>query len=306
MSNQHRYLTLDNYLKEKYGQKVCKIALNGDFTCPNRDGTISTKGCLFCSAEGSGEFAGQRGEALEKQFASIRSMMHQKWPDALYIVYFQANTNTYGPLEKLKNLFEKAINLDEKIIGLSIATRCDCLDEEVLAYLEELNQRIPVWVELGLQTIHHQTMEFLNLGYDLKTFTKAVSNLRSRGITTIVHIINGLPGEDKNMMLETASFLNNIDIQGVKLHSLFILKNTILGKMYQENPFPLLSMAEYVDIVCEQIAILKENIVIHRISGDAPLKELLTPLWSIKKLVVMNEIDKLMKAKNYYQGCKRI
>jgi radical SAM protein (TIGR01212 family) len=304
MSNQHRYRTLDQYLKQRYGQKVFKIALNGDFTCPNRDGTISTRGCLFCSAEGSGDFAGKRGEALAAQFASVRRMMHQKWPEAYYIIYFQANTNTYGPLEKLKNLFEEAMKLDEKIVALSIATRCDCLPPNVLAYLEELNRRIPIWVELGLQTIHQRTMEYLNLGYDLETFAEAVKNLRSRGISTIVHIINGLPGENKEMMLETASYLNKLDIQGIKIHSLFILKNTVLGKMYQEEPFPLLSLEEYVDIVCEQLAILRENIVIHRINGDAPQGELLAPLWNVKKLVVMNEIDKMMKARNYHQGCK--
>lgn len=303
-NKQHRYYALDYYLKEKYGQKVFKISLNGNFTCPNRDGTISTKGCIFCSAEGSGDFAGDRFEPLEKQFTTIKNIMEQKWPNGLYIVYFQANTNTYGPIEKLKELFETAIKLDPKIVTISIATRCDALSPEVLDYLGELNTRIPVWVELGLQTIHPKTMKFLNLGYDTESFKKAVYALKARNIETIAHIINGLPGENKEMMLETSKFLNALPIKGIKIHSLFILKNTILGKLYQKNPFPVLSLDEYVDIVSEQIANLREDIVIHRISGDAPRKDLIAPLWSLKKFVVMNEIDKRMGALNYYQGCK--
>ena len=303
-NKQHRYYALDYYLKEKFGQKVFKISLNGNFTCPNRDGTISTKGCFFCSAEGSGDYAGDRFEPLEKQFSTIKNIMEQKWPDGLYIIYFQANTNTYGPIEKLKDLFETAIKLDPKIVTISIATRCDALSPEVLDYLENLNKRIPVWVELGLQTIHPQTMEFLNLGYDSETFKNAVYALKERNIETIAHIINGLPGENKEMMLETSKFLNHLPINGVKIHSLFILKNTILGKMYEEKNFPVLTLEEYVEIVSEQLANLREDIIIHRISGDAPRQDLIAPLWSLKKFVVMNEIDKRMRALNYFQGCK--
>lgn len=301
---QHRYNALDYYLKAKYRKKVFKIALNGNFTCPNRDGKISTRGCIFCSAEGSGDFAGSRYEPLEEQFRSIKTIMEQKWPDGLYIVYFQANTNTYAPLSKLKELFETAIRLDPKIVAISIATRCDSLSPDILDYLEELNSRIPVWVELGLQTIHPETMKFLNLGYDTETFRSAVYELRKRKIETIAHIINGLPGENKAMMFETINFINQLPINGIKIHSLFILKNTILGKMFLQNPFPVLSLEEYVDIVAEQIAHLREDIIIHRISGDAPREELLAPLWSLKKMVVMNEIDKKMRELDYYQGCK--
>jgi hypothetical protein len=301
---QHRYYYLDYYLREKYHCKVFKVALNGNFSCPNRDGSISTKGCLFCSEKGSGDFAGNPNDPLNSQFQIIKGVTGQKWKDAKYIAYFQANTNTYGPIEKIIDLAEQAIKLDPDIVAISLATRCDCLSEAVLNYLGMLNQRIPVWVELGLQTIHPETMEAMNLGYDLPTFQKAVNDLRLRNIDVIAHIIDGLPGETKAMMLETAQFLNSQDIQGLKIHSLFVLKNTPLGDEYLKKPFPILTMEEYVDIVSEQLAILNDRIVIHRVSGDAPVDDLIEPQWSTKKLVVMNEIDKAMKRKKYTQGCK--
>lgn len=301
---QHRYNALDYHLKTKYGKKVFKISLNGNFTCPNRDGKVGTGGCIFCSAKGSGDFAGSRHEPLKTQFDKIKAIMERKWPDGLYIPYFQANTNTYAPLSKLKALYEEALACDPKIVALSIATRCDCLESEVLDYLEELNGRIPIWMELGLQTAHPETMEFLNLGYDLQTFQWAVHELNKRGIEVIAHIINGLPGETKEMMLETVKFINALPINGVKIHSLFIMKNTQLGKMYLEKPFPVLSLEEYAEIVSEQLALLREDIVIHRVSGDAPREELLAPLWTRKKLVVMNEIDRRMRKLDYHQGCK--
>lgn len=304
ITNQHRYNSLDAYLKHRFDSKVFKVALNGNFTCPNRDGRISKQGCIFCSEKGSGDFAGDPSDDLQTQFNNVKSIIHQKWPQALYIAYFQANTNTYGSIQKLKNLFETAIKLDPDIVAISIATRCDALSDDVLNYLEELNKRIPVWVELGLQTIHPSTMEFLNLGYNLSTFQTAVNNLRKRKIEVIAHIINGLPKETKPMMLETIKYINTLDIQGLKIHSLFILRNTILGHLYLKNPFPILTLKEYVDIVCEQLAYLRNDIIIHRINGDAPLEELIEPKWSIKKLVVMNEIDKEMKVRDYVQGCK--
>lgn len=301
-SKQHKYYTLDQYLKQEYKSKVFKVALNGDFDCPNRDGTIQKYGCLFCSEKGSGDFAGNKEESLEKQFNTISSIIHQKWPNALYIVYFQANTNTYGSLNKIKDLYEKAINLNKNIVAISIATRCDSISDEVYDYLEELNTRIPVWVELGLQSIHQKTLDFMNVGYTVNQFDDTVKNLRKRNIHVIAHIINGFPKETKSMMLETVNHLNSLDIQGIKIHSLFVSKNTILGNIYQNNPFPMLSLEEYVDIVSDQLSILKSNIVVHRVNGDAPKKDLLAPIWSLKKLVVMNEIDKQMKTKNFYQG----
>jgi len=301
-NTQHRYYSLDTYLKNKFSTKVFKVALNGNFTCPNRDGSISTRGCIFCSENGSGDFAGNKFDSLTKQFSDVSNIIHKKWPNASYIAYFQANTNTYKPLSELKNLYEKAINLSDKIVALSIATRPDCLNDEILDYLEELNKKIPIWLELGLQTINEDTALFINRGYKLNTFINAVNSIRKRNIDVIVHIINGLPYETKDDMISTVKFLNNMDIQGIKIHSLFILENTELGKIYKNNPFPILSLNEYTEIVAEQLTYLNENIVIHRVNGDAPRDLLIEPKWSLKKLVVMNEIDKLMKEKNIYQG----
>lgn len=303
MNTQHKYYTLDYHLKNKYNTKVFKVALNGDFDCPNRDGTVSTKGCIFCSESGSGDFAGNKQDTLQVQFDTVKNIIHQKWKDASYIVYFQANTNTYGAIHKLKTLFEKAITLDPKIVAISIATRPDCLSEEILDYLDDLNKRIPVWIELGLQTIHQKTADFMNRGYTLDVFEKAVKALREYNITTIVHIINGFPTESKEMMIETVEYLNNFNIQGIKIHSLFVLNNTILGNIYKANPFKMLTLEEYVDIVVTQLSILNPDVVVHRVSGDAPRKDLLAPLWSLKKLVVMNEIDKEMKKRDFIQGC---
>lgn len=301
-NNQHKYNSLDEYLKTKYNSKVFKVALNGNFTCPNRDGTKGKSGCIFCSEQGSGDFAGNPEEDLQLQFNTIKDMMHLKWKEAKYIAYFQANTNTYGDLEKLKTLFETAINLDKNIVAISIATRCDSISDEALEYLGELNTRIPVWVELGLQTIHAKSMKFLNLGYNLEDFNQAVKRLRDKNIDVITHIINGLPFETPEMMLETAKYLNTQDIQGVKIHSLFILKNTILGNYYLSKHFDILSLEEYVKITAEQISILNQSIIIHRVNGDAPATDLIEPIWSKKKLVVMNEIDKYMKEHSLYQG----
>ena len=305
INNQHRYYTLDYYYKNKYNSKVFKIALNGNFTCPNRDGTLSTKGCIFCSEKGSGDFAGDKELPLSKQWAEIKAIMLKKWDNAKYIPYFQANTNTYGPLDKIKKLFDEAITLDKDIVAIDIATRPDSITQETLNYLSTLNKKIPVILELGLQTIHDDTQKILNTGYTLNQFVKCVERLRSFNIEVVVHIINGLPFETKDMMLETIKFLNSLDIQGIKIHSLFVLKNTELEKMYNNNEFKLLELDEYVDIVTEQLALLRDDIVVHRINGDAPRASLIAPLWSLKKFVIMNEIDKEMKKRNYYQGCKK-
>ena len=305
INEQHRYYTLNYYLNKRFNSKVFKVELNGGFTCPNRDGKVSTRGCIFCSPSGSGDFAGNRNDPLNIPFNSVKDIIHLKWPNAKYIAYFQANTNTYGPIEKLRKIFYEAINLNPDIVALSIATRPDCLDEEVLELLNEINKSIPVWVELGLQTIHEETATFINRGYKLNVFEEAVKNLRKINIEVIVHIINGLPNETKEMMLDTVKYLNNLDIQGIKIHSLFILNNTPLGELYTKEKFKILSLEEYVDITTEQLALLDKNIVIHRINGDAPKDDLIEPIWSLKKLVVMNEIDKMMKQKNYYQGIKK-
>lgn len=301
-TSQHKYNTLTEYLEKRFNRKIFKVALNGNFTCPNRDGKISTKGCIFCSPSGSGDFAGNRFDSLSKQFDDVSNMIHKKWPNAGYIAYFQANTNTYKPLNELKQLFEEAITLNENIVAISIATRPDCLSDEIIEYLSDLNKRIPVWIELGLQTINEETAVLINRGYTLDVFEDSVIKLRKHNIETIVHIINGLPYETETDMLDTVQYLNKFDIQGIKIHSLFILKGTPLEEYYYETNFKVLSLEEYVTITSKQIAILKDSIIIHRINGDAPRDLLIEPLWSIKKLVVMNEIDKYLKVNNLYQG----
>ncbi|MFA7127369.1 MAG: TIGR01212 family radical SAM protein, partial [Bacilli bacterium] len=222
INQQHYYNTLDSYLKNTYQSKVFKVPLSGPFSCPNRDGTIGVGGCAFCTDKASGEFAGNRQEPLSIQFEKIKTALHQKWKVAKYIVYFQANTNTYAPLYVLKQLFEEAICLDKDIVAISIATRPDCLKDEVIKYLAELNQRIPVWIELGLQTIHETTRQTMRIGYFMDVFSEAVTKLHAHHIDVVVHIINGLPNETKEMMLETARALNQYPLQGIKIHSLYL------------------------------------------------------------------------------------
>lgn len=304
ITNEKPYNTLNAYYRKKFGKKVFKVSLNGDFTCPNKDGTSGLGGCTFCTESGSGDFAGNKQDSLSTQFAIIRKRMHEKWDDAYYIAYFQANTNTYGPITKLRALYEEAITLDPNIVGLSIATRCDALNDEVYDLLSELAQKTFLQVELGLQSIHDKTSEFINRGHSLDCFTKAVQELRKRNIAVVVHIINGFPTETKKEMIDTILYVNQLDIQGVKIHLLHIMKKTALGKQYLDHPFPVLTLREYTDIVCDQIERLHPNIIIHRLTGDAPKELLIEPQWSLKKFVVMNEIDKELRRRNSYQGSK--
>ena len=305
-TNEKHYLTLDNYLKHLYHEKVFKVSLNGHFSCPNRDGTLSTMGCIFCSKEGSGDFAGERALPIKEQFDEVLAKMKLKWPKGYYIAYFQANTNTYDTLENLKKRYEQLVSenylYNENIKVLSIATRPDCLNEEIVKYLASLKKNIDVWVELGFQTMHHSTAILINRGYDNIKLEQAVSLLKKYHITTIVHIINGLPYETKDQMIETVKYLNNLKIDGIKIHMLHIMKDTPLATMYANNPFHILTLNEYVDIVVNQLRYLDENIVIHRLTGDAPKDLLIEPTWTLKKFVVLNEIDKYMRKNNIYQG----
>lgn len=304
VTSQHKYNTLSDYLKSRFSSKVFKVSLDAGFTCPNRDGTISTKGCLYCSDEGSGEFAGNKQDSLKSQFLVIKNKISQKWPNSKYIVYFQSFTNTYAPLRFLKKIFEEAILLDENIVAISIATRPDCLPKDVIEYLDDLNKRIPVIIELGLQSVNEETTKYINRGYSLDVFTNAVTLLREKNIETVVHIINGLPNETNEDMLNTIKYVNTLDIQGIKIHNLYVVKNSRLGQLYLKAPFSMLTLKEYVNIVTEQLAILKPNIIIHRINGDPKKEELIVPLWSLDKFIIMNEIDKEMIKKKYYQGIK--
>ncbi len=298
-----RYHTLDYYYKNRFGQKVFKVSLNAGFSCPNIDGTVGYGGCIYCSKTGSGEFAGNIEDSLEDQFISIRDMMHNKWKDAKYIGYFQARTNTYAPVEELKKRYEKILSMDN-VIGLNIATRPDSISEECLDYLEELNKKTYLTVELGLQTIKEETSKLINRCHTLDCFTNMVKELRKRNIDVVVHIINGLPYETKEDMLNTVKYLNKLDIQGIKIHMLSITKDTPLEKMYQENKFHVLTKEEYIDIVINQLELLRPEIVIHRITGDPKLDELIEPSWLIKKFGVLNDIDKEMVRRDTYQGIK--
>ena len=296
-----RYHTFNYYLKNKYHTKVAKVALNGNFTCPNRDGTKATGGCIFCSDLGSGDYAGNLNDDLMTQFHTVSQVMSHKWPNCKFIPYFQANSNTYDSVENLKKRFEPFLLLDN-VVGLALATRCDCLNNDVLDYLDDLNKRCDLYVELGLQTIHESTSQLINRGHSLNEFEQGLNELRKRNIHVCVHIINGLPYETKEDMIETARYLSTKDIQAIKIHNLYILENTKLHDLYLKKPFHILSKEEYIDIVVNQLRLLKKDLIIERLTGDAPLSSLVEPKWSIKKVTVLNDIDKYMKKRNCYQG----
>ena len=301
--NNKRYHTLDYFYKNKFNFKVFKVSLNGNFTCPNIDGKCGYGGCIYCSS-GSSDFGGNKNDDLITQFNNIKDVLQNKWKNThKYIGYFQANTNTYAPLSVLKEKYESILKLDN-VIGLAIATRPDCIEDDVLEYLTELNTRTYLTIELGLQTIHDSTSKFINRGHDLECFKICVQKLRDRNIDVVVHIINGLPYETKEMMLDTVKYLNSLDIQGIKIHMLSIVKNTKLNLIYQEKPFHILSKKEYIDIVCDQLELLNENIVINRITGDPNKDDLIEPNWCKNKLSVLNEIDKELAIRNTYQGKK--
>ena len=301
--NNKRYHTLDYFYKQKFGKKVCKISLNAGFTCPNKDGTKGFGGCIYCSKLGSGDFAGKQEKDIVTQFNEVKEIMNRKWNDALYIGYFQANTNTYAKTEVLKQKYEPILELDN-VIGLNIATRPDAITEDCLDYLEELSKRTYLTVELGLQTIHDKTTKLINRGHDLKCFDEMVKKLRERNINVVVHIINGLPYETKEMMIETVKHINNLDIQGIKIHMLHIIEDTALLTLYKKENFHILTKEEYIDIVIEQLERLRPEIVINRITGDPVKEDLIEPIWLLKKFCVLNDIDKEMVKRNSYQGKK--
>ena len=298
-----RYHTLDYFYKQKFNSKVFKVSLNAGFTCPNIDGTVGVGGCIYCSNLGSGESAGNSKDDLITQFNEVKDMMSKKWPNGKYIGYFQAHTNTYAPIEVLKEKYETILKLDN-VVGLSIATRPDSISDECLDYLEELSKQTYLTVELGLQTIHEETSKFINRCHSLNCFEDMVNNLRSKNINVVVHVINGLPYETKEMMLDTIKYLNKLDIQGIKIHMLSILKNTKLGHIYENEPFDILTREQYIDIVCDQIEHLRPEIVINRITGDPKADDLIAPNWLIKKVTILNDIDKELVRRNSYQGCK--
>ena len=283
-------MTVNEYLKKTYGCKVYKIALNGGFTCPNRDGKLDTRGCIFCSAGGSGDFAEDPKLSITEQIEAGKKHVAKKISDGKYIAYFQAFTNTYGPIEKLSALFHEAISHPDIVI-LSIATRPDCLDDAVLDLLAALNKIKPVWVELGLQTIHKETADYIRRDYELYVYDQAVSALRSRGIEVITHVILGLPGESEKQMLETVQYVVNSKANGIKLQLLHVLKGTDLLTDYEAGLFDVLSLDEYIHILKECISLLPDDMVIHRLTGDGDKKLLVAPLWSANKKLVLNRIN---------------
>jgi radical SAM protein (TIGR01212 family) len=296
-----RYHTWNHHLRKVHGQKICKIPLDGGFTCPNRNGEVAVGGCTFCSARGSGDFAGYRRDDLVKQFASGKKMMQEKWPHAKYLGYFQAFSNTYAPVEELRDKYE-AILEQEDVIGLSIATRPDCLPDDVVEYLAELNERTYLWVELGLQTIHEHTSDLINRGHDSQCFIDGVAKLRKHGIRTCAHIIHGLPGEKPDEMLETVQACANMDIQGIKIHLLHLLRNTPMVKQYEAGLLKFLDKDTYVNLVCDSLEMLPPDVIIHRITGDGPPEIMMGPMWSTKKWEVLNAIDKEMARRGSWQG----
>ena len=292
-----RYHTLNYFYRNKFDAKVSKISLNAGFGCPNK---VNGKGCIFCK-NGSGNK--YKDFDLISQFELLSDVIQKKWPNAKHIAYFQADTNTYASVDVLRKTFEPMLNIPS-VVGLDIATRSDALSDEVLKYLSELNEKTFLTVEVGLQSSYDETLSLINRGHDVKNFEDAIRKLQERNIFTVVHIINGLPGETKDMMINTAKYVNSLGVQGIKIHMLYISKDTELEIMYKNKPFHILTKDEYIDIVCEQLEYLNEEMVIMRITGDPIREDIVEPEWLLKKFVVLNDIDKEMKRRDIYQGDK--
>lgn len=301
--NDKPYHSLDYELKKRFGEKVYRLALNGGMTCPNRDGTVGHGGCIFCSGGGSGEFASDPALSIREQIESGKERLSHKRPVNAYIAYFQAFTNTYAPVDYLRTIFTEAI-AHPQVVLLSIATRPDCLQPEIVELLAQLNQIKPVWVELGLQTMHEDTARDIRRGYPLSVFEDAVNRLRAAGLEVIVHTILGLPGEDQERMFETLHYLNDQDIQGIKLQLLHILKGTDLAVRYEEDPFHVFTMEEYVKLIPACVEILRPDLVIHRLTGDGPKDLLIEPRWSLEKRTVLNNIHREFRLQDTWQGKK--
>lgn len=298
-----RYHTWNYHLQQRFGGKVFKVALNGGFTCPNIDGKKGVGGCVYCSSSGSGDFAGDVTHSILTQFEEVKERMHKKWHEAKYIPYFQAHTNTYAPASVLRERFEPVL-AQENVVGISIATRADCLEDDVLDYLSELNERTYLVTELGLQSIFNETGERINRCHSYEEFLEGYEKLRKRNINTCVHLINGLPGETTDMMLESARAVAELRPHCVKLHLLHVLKNTRLADMYARGEFELMSLEDYVETIVNQLEAFPPETVIQRLTGDGGRDFLIGPMWSLKKFVVLNEIDKLMIKRDTYQGAK--
>ncbi|PYZ93824.1 TIGR01212 family radical SAM protein [Salipaludibacillus keqinensis] len=296
-----RYRTWNYHLKSQFGEKIFKVPLDGGFDCPNRDGNVASGGCTFCSVRGSGDFAGDRKEDLVTQFHTIKDKMHRKWKKGKYIGYFQAYTNTYAPVSELREMFETILQ-QEDVVGLAIATRPDCLPDDVVDYLAELNERTYLWVELGLQSAHDRTGELINRAHDFQCYLEGVNKLRRHNIRICSHIINGLPQENHQMMLDTAKEVAKLDVQGIKIHLLHLLKRTPMVKQYEKGLVDLMNKDDYVTLVCDQLEVIPPSMIIHRLTGDGPADLMIGPMWSLNKWEVLNSIDAEMKRRGSWQG----
>ena len=300
--NGKRYLSQNDYLRKRFGGKVMKVSLNGGFTCPNRDGTKGVGGCIYCSESGSGDFAGNPSMSVTEQFEAVRAPLMKKWRDcSLFIPYFQAGTNTYAPLPQLKALFEEALSL-KNVCGLAVSTRPDCISEETADYLAEISRRTYLTVELGLQTVHDKTAALINRCHTYADFLNGFEMLHSRGINVCVHLINGLPFESREMMLETVRRVSQLPVHSIKLHLLHIIRGTRLADMYERGEFPAMELDEYVSLICDQLEMIPPDVIIQRLTGDGAKDDLIAPLWSLKKFCVLNEIDKEMRRRDSFQG----
>jgi len=302
MNDGKRYTTLNSELKKIFNEKTIKLSLDGGLSCPNRDGTIHSRGCIFCGDRGSGEFTDGKLNLTDQAYKQI-SVLSKKWKANKYIAYFQSFTNTYDRLDNLKKRYESILEVPG-IVGLAIATRPDCLSDEILDYLGQLNKKTFLWVELGLQTIHKESELFIRRGYTLDVYDRAIYELKKRNIKVVTHAIIGLPNETREDILETCDYIGKKNIWGIKLHSLYIQKDTDLYRAYINNPFKLMNKDDYVDLATEIISILPKDLVIHRLTGDGDKALLYEPRWSRDKLSVLSSIDKSLKEKNYYQACK--
>ena len=309
--NKTRFFSLNEYCKQTFGDKVYRLSLNGGMTCPNRDGTLGVGGCTFCSEGGSGDFAAAYNVSISAQIAESKKRIKQKTDCHQFIAYFQAYTNTYAPPSHLRCIYTEAL-MESEVVALSIGTRCDCLEEDVLDLLEELNNadwpgltgkvKKPIWVELGLQTIHDSTHARLNTHTTVALFDEAVAKLQERGIAVIAHVILGLPGESKEMMLQTIAHVAASPVAGIKLQLLHILKGTKLAFEYEAEPFPLFALEEYCDFIIDCLELLPPNMVVHRLTGDGPRALLIAPLWSTDKKRVLNTIHKRLHERDTWQG----
>lgn len=300
--NKKHYYSLNDFYREKFDSKVFKISLDAGFSCPNKDGKKGNGGCTFCT---STPYIGNKEKDLKIQFEEIKSLLHKKWKDAKYIVYLEANSNTYADLDKLKKIYEPLIQL-ENVVGINIGTRCDCLNDDILNYLDDLNKRTFLTIELGLQSSFNETLKNINRGHTKEEFEDAVKKLKKRNINVVAHIINGLPNETKEMMIETCKFLNKLSIDGIKIHMLYLEAGSKLSEEYCKKPFHILTKEEYIEILGKQLEVLNENIVIHRLTSGPDRNKLIEPKWLNSKFILLNDLEKYLEKNRIFQGQKKM